>query len=228
MAEFEPILKSRRYVLGESEEYYGIWDRREGRGPFERFPLTEEGFDAAEARFHELTRRRRRDPDRYRMVLLGIVVGGAALWVAAGIFTAVGYELAFLGVQAEALLFRVMYVLDAVGYRLALGAVLVLAALFVVSRGRSAGERSGDEGASERDWDRVLLWVVLAGLAVWILSAVGTRTVEPTVPPGFVGGPRANRTYVAATLVEAIAFRVWVAAAVLLAVSRLVRARPTT
>ncbi len=223
--DFEALLSSRGYVLGETAEYYGIWHRAARDEPLERFPLTAEGFEAAERRFHELTRRRRRDPDRPRMVLLGIVVGGAALWLVSGLLAAAFGGSVFAGATPPGTVLEIVSVVDTVAYRLAVGALFVLAGLVLVRRDPERLAPSDADGSPSPALDSLLRWSLVIGLGAWIVSAVGTRTLEPPVPPGFLGGPRTSGLYVAATLLEALAFRVWVAAAVVLVATRLPRPR---
>ena len=223
--DFKALLSTRGYVLGETAEHYGIWHRAAGDEPLERFPLTAEGFDAAEARFRELSRRRRRDPERARTVLFAIFVAASSLWVLASLLAAIMGWWAPFGVEIESLLVQVAYVLDSAAYRLALGALFVLAALYIASREPVASSESREPRSSERRWERVLFWVLLLGLAVWILSALATRTLEGPSPPEFFARSRSEALFIVAWLVETIAFRAWIAAAVLLALARLFRLR---
>lgn len=225
--DFETLLSSRRYILGETRDYYGIWDRRARRGPFERFPLTAEGFDAAQARFRELNRRHR-NPERLRMVLVWVVLCGVAMWLAAGVFTAVVYGTTWSG-TVPLIAAQLAYGLDAVGYRLALGALFALAALFFLTKERPAGTEDG-AGGRGRGWQPIAWWAMVVSLAAWVVIVLATRTLGPEDPSRFFfeGRPLPG-AYLAATLIEGIAFRVWVAAAVLLALARLYglpRARP--
>ena len=220
--DYEVLLKGRRYVLGETADSYGIWQRAASGEPLERFPLTAEGFDAAEARLHELSRAGRWDSERIRAVLLGVVWGGAALWVVAGIGAALVAGLVFGGI-AEGIDFltELAYVLDSVGYRLAIGALVVLVALSIVSRRSEPASPAGESASTPGRWDRALTLTAAIALAVWIVSAFATRTLQPTAPPGFFGDQGPNTAYVVATVVEAVAFRTGIAAAAVLIASRL-------
>jgi hypothetical protein len=120
----ELIVTSRRYVLGEVPDGYGIWDSLAGNELVERFPLTEDGLDIAMERFDELKRRDRRDRwNPYRMALIA-TVAGASLWLLAGTLATVVFTRE-VGAGIEELL----SLLDVLGYRLAVGSPLVLAVL---------------------------------------------------------------------------------------------------
>jgi hypothetical protein len=226
MAGPDRIEESRRYVFGEDERSYGIWDKSGGDEPLERFPVTDEGFDAGFTRFLELTGMERRMRAQVPRALLVVVLAGAALWLAAGVTVAV-----FAGGLAEPeeglqTIFGVSHVVDALGYRLAIGALFLLAALALLRRERrtrpvgDAAEESvlpvaGASTASPGLWEDVLRWSVLVGMAVWIVSAVGTGLLFP-LRGGLFGLGTPGTAFLVAQLVEILAFRLWVVALVLL------------
>lgn len=218
---FEALLSSRGYALGETEEHYGICHRRARGEPLERFPLTAEGFDAAKARFRELTRRRR-DPERVRRALWWIVLVGVTMWVAETLFSAVVYGTTLTGIVPRVVA-QIAFALGAVGYRLAVGGLFVLAALFLVRNDTRPRVASTDTPESPpRGWETIAWWAASLGLGIWIVSVLATRTLAPDDPALFLFEGRPPRPlYLAASLIEGIAFRTWVAAAVLLALARL-------
>jgi hypothetical protein len=225
MSSFEVIERSRRYILGEGEESYGIWDRRGRDEPLERFPFTEEGFDAAQARFAELRRLDRRSRDVAAKVIAGATWTGLVLWIVSGLFTIIGpfaVSVFLTGPVADA-----VSVADVIAYRIALGGVLALAALVLLRRlegGRGVSERGGEISS----WDRGLAIVAGVGLAVWILSGLVIRIIQPAGPElSFVPLTRPSGVFIAVSVVEALAFRVWVAAVVIFSVRRF-GPRPTT
>lgn len=86
---YEVLGTSRRYVLGEIPEGYGIWDSLAGNQLVERFPLTEDGLDLAMERFDELKGRDRREGwNLFRVVWIATVTG-VVLWLVAGTLAAV-------------------------------------------------------------------------------------------------------------------------------------------
>jgi len=219
---FETIATSRRYVLGEipegDREGYGIWDRLAGNRLVERFPPTEEGIDRALERFDELKWKDRRERWNLARVARIATVAGALLWVVAGTLATVLFT---FGIGPGSL----VYVLDAFGYRLAVGSLIVLGVLVLLQRVH-AGETAATSLAGllqtkgpARGFD-VLLWVgVVAGVVVWTLSSFATEALfrlefDPLGKP-----PRASA--VAAGLVSTLSFRTWVASFVLLILRRL-------
>src|SRR6266498_1050807 len=123
---YQTIATSRRYVLGEVSEGnwegYGIWDRLAGNRFVERFPPTEEGIDRALERFDELKWKDRRERWNLAQVARIATVAGALLWVVAGTLVTVFFT---FGTGPGSLVF----VLDAFGYRLAVGSLIVLGVL---------------------------------------------------------------------------------------------------
>jgi hypothetical protein len=229
---FEVIDRRDRYILGAAEDYYGVWDTRGGDRYLERFPLTEEGFQAAERRFIELRRLSRRQRGVRPTALLIALGSGVGLWVLAGLVALPAYfEPRWLLVDYE-----LIYVVDSVGFRIGVGALLVLAGLLLVRRERatmsvappgSEGQLppadSADPGAAARRsrFDGVLVAILVGGLIIWVVSAIATGLFfrEP------IPGPQAPfvvlesaRPHFVALFVQDLAFRVWVAAAVLLVI----------
>ena len=216
------IATSRRYVLGEIQEGdwegYGIWDRLAGNRLVERFPPTEEGIDRALERFDELKWKDRRERWNLARVARIATVAGALLWVVAG--TLATFLFTFR-IHPGSLL----YVLDAFGYRLAVGSLFVLAVLVLFQRMRP-GETPATPLAAVlqregpgRGFDMVLWVGVVVGVVVWTVSSIATEALfrlefDPSGKP-----PRASA--VAAGLVSTLSFRTWVASFVLLILRRL-------
>lgn len=225
---FEVIDRRGRYILGAAEDYYGVWDSRGGDRYLERFPLTEEGFQAAERRFIELRRQTRRQGGVWPRALVIALGVGAGLWVFAGLAAVP----AVFEPRAAVFLLNpeLIYVVDALGFRMAVGAILVLAGLLLVRRERATrgAELPRSEGlqlpppgvaARRSGLDRVLLAILVGGLVVWVLSTIATDLLFRVPIPGpqlpFIELETARPHFVA-LFVQNLALRVWVAAFVLL------------
>ena len=229
---FEVIDRRGRYILGAAEDYYGVWDTRGGDRYLERFPLTEEGFQAAERRFVELRRLSRRHGGLVPTALMIALGTGVGLWVLAGLAAvpAVFDPRAVSWLNPE-----LIYVVDALGFRMGVGAILVLAGLLLLRRERvtrSAGPPhpdrlqlppagSSDPGAAARQssLDSVLVAILVGGLAVWVLSAIAANLLfrEPLPGPQLpFAVVESARPHFVALFVQELALRLWVAAFVLL------------
>jgi hypothetical protein len=224
---YETIATSRRYVLGEVSEGdwegYGIWDRLAGNRIVERFPPTEEGIDLAFQRFNELKWKDRREQWNLARVARIATVAGVALWVVAGTLAIV---LLSFGVGPGLL----WYGLDAFGYRVAVGSLVVLGVLVLLewmqpgeTRAPSLRDFLNREGPGRR-LDLVLWGGVVAGVIVWTVSSIATEALfrlefDPSGQPP-------NTTAVVAQLVSTMSFRTWVASLVLLILRRLRLTRP--
>jgi hypothetical protein len=235
---FEVIDRRGRYILGAAEDYYGVWDTRGGDRYLERFPLTEEGFQAAERRFIELRRLSRRQRGVVPMALRIALLVGVGLWVLAGAAALPAYfEPRLLLVD-----FELIYVVDAVGFRVGVGALLLVAGVLLLRRERATRRPKADApGAADRPvagsaeasdatrWaaaDRILVALLAVGLVAWAVSSITTQLLfrQPNVlPPGTIIGPE-TRPHFVALFVEILAFRLWVTAFVLLLI-RWVRSR---
>jgi hypothetical protein len=224
--DFDPIVKSRRYILGETEEYYGIWDKRGGDEPLEGSPLSTEGFDAAEHRFRELLRADRADRGSLPSILWPAVVIGALLWVLAGVIATAFGVIAALSPESAQGFFtgaQVAGVADTLGFRLAVGAFFILTGLVFVRWERRTRPSSDDDPNPPATGGfrpiSVLSWIMGSGLGLWILSAIATKILEPQLfgpPPFGAGGP--PTALIVAEVVEAVSLRAWVAALILQAV----------
>jgi hypothetical protein len=147
-------------------------------------------------------------------------VAGAVLWVVAGTLATVLFT---FNISPGSVVY--VYVLDAFGYRLAVGSLIVLGVLVVVQRMRP-GETPAPSLAAvllrespSRGFDVVLRVAVVIGVVVWTLSSIATEALfrlefDPLGQP-----PRASA--VAAGLVSTLSFRTWVASFVLLILRRL-------
>jgi hypothetical protein len=230
---FEVIDRRGRYILGAAEDYYGVWDTRGGDRYLERFPLTEEGFQAAERRFVELRRLSRRQGGVVPTALTIALGTGVGLWVLAGLAAVPAVF------EPRAAVFwlnpELIFVVDALGFRMGVGAILVLAGWHLARRERATrgAEPShpqglqlppagySDPGAAVRRsaLDSVLVAVLVGGLAVWVLSAIAANLLFREPIPGpqlpFIALESARPHFVA-LFVQELAFRVWVAAGVLL------------
>ena len=216
MPDYDPILTSRRYVLAEDADGYAIWERGGGDDPLERFPETEEGFDAAERRFRELRRTPRRTS--WQMVVSVVIVAGLALWIVGGI----GFGLLTTFSIRSPLGISLPLLVDTAGFRLAAAGILALGAIVLLRlerRTRSEGDAPSAgpwQPAAPSRWSRPLVTALLVGLVTWILSGILTQALVP-----YVGFGRAPSTaQIASQLIEALSFRVWIAALVLLLLPR--------
>jgi hypothetical protein len=215
--------------LARGDDFFGIWDRNRPEEPLERFPPTEEGFDAADARFRELRRIEKRERGVWPRLLWTAVLAGSVTWIVAGV-AAITWTMVSLTLPTQPggpIIFQALTVLDQLGLRVAIGGILGLLAILLIR----VEQRSREGGLSAQEKDRgepsvpgqarprlesFLRGALLAGVAVWIASAAATQTLSP-----YRGGPfqEPSQSFVIAQLVEVIAFRVWVVAFVLLIVS---------
>lgn len=217
MADFESIERSSRYVFGETESYYGVWDKRGGTELLERFPLTDEGFEQATARFDKLKRRDRRERGVFLYVLWFVMLAGALAWIMGGLLQAwVFFDPGSFFALAQAL--------STIGYTVAIGSLVLLGGLILIRRetGRRVAwpKGSAEPGSRLSGWDNLARGILLVTLAVWVVSAAVTRVFFPQ-PYIFDEPPETG--FIVATAVESLAFRIWVAALVILAVTWLRR-----
>lgn len=201
---YEVLGTSRRYVLGEIPGGYGIWDSLTGDQLVERFPLTEDGLDVAMERFDELKRRDRGERwNLFRVVWIGTVTG-AVLWLLAGTLRAALFG---FGSRVDVIL----TLADTLGYRLAVGSLLVLVALLALRRVPTTQNRlppvaDSLKEAPSRGFDLLLRTVLIAALTVWILSAIATDALF-RVELERLGPP--SRPAIAAQMGSTLAFRLW-------------------
>jgi hypothetical protein len=136
----------RRYVLGEGEDFYGIWDRRSPGKPVETFDLTDAGLTDARKRISRLAAQdfwARIGPTALRWGLFG----GLAVWILTGlllwirlavVLPSVGFgDFAdpFLG-YGEPGWVKVANVAENVAFRVWIAAGAILVALRLFGRGR--------------------------------------------------------------------------------------------
>lgn len=218
---YDVIESSHRYVLGEIPTGYGIWDRQAGNALVERFPLTEEGIELALDRFAELKRTDRRERWNLPRVVRIATISGASIWLVAGTLAALifTFDLTSIGLA------RTFYGLDALGFRLAIGSLVVLAVFVLLRRLKSADSRGaslasflrpeGPGGQSEL----ILRAILILALIVWIVSSIATEALFRFDPALF--GEASMRGAIASQLVSTMAFRAWVASLILLVLTRL-------
>jgi hypothetical protein len=222
----EIIDRRGRYALVAGEDFVGVWDFGEPGGLLARFEESEDALHAAERRFAEIRRGQRtlRLAGASVRLLLAVVVLGGSLWILGGLVSALTFT---PGVRIPQAVQGISFFVDEVGFRLAVGALIMLAAV-QVSRG--AFRVRGEATERRRGFERFLLWTAAVGLVVWAGSAIAVPLLTPApidVPTGLVtiSRPRLSVWVFIATTVEAVAFRAWVAALVLLAIS-MVRGEP--
>jgi hypothetical protein len=149
--EHRTIQTGRRYVLGEGEDFYGIWDREPLGKLVETFELTEAGLLEATRRFMKLSREdfwARFGPKALRWALFG----GLAVWVLSGLVLWIRYAVATPGPISPILAspmdpfvgfgqpgwVKVAQVAENVAFRVWVGGVAILVALRLFERGRQA------------------------------------------------------------------------------------------
>ena len=214
-----PILRSRRYVLAEDADEYVITQRKSGQ-VVARFPLTDEGYDAVELRFEELNRVAFQQRGTGPRILWGLLITGTLAWLLAGIAGALrtvgGLRLPYDGEWV----LDIVFALDIVGYRVGLGALVLLTGTVLLRAERLTREapEEGVGSAREQERDGSGMWflqgVAAAGLGVWIASVVATRLLFP-YHPGAVADP--STASIVSSFVETLAFRLWVTAGLVIA-----------
>lgn len=222
VADYEPIEQSRRYVLGETDSFYGVWDAQTAPDLIEQFPLTEEGFDRAAARYHELKRRDRWERGVMFHALWFVMLAGAIAWIVGGALQALMITSVFFEPGSEGW-FGLSELLSSVGYAATIGGLVLLAGLALIRReSHSRSDSSGEPPslmAGVPRWEAVLSWVLFVSLGLWVAFVIRLFFPEPSffdVPP--IDGPPRDGFVVSRTI-ESLAFRVWVASLVVLGVS---------
>lgn len=209
MDDFDLIEQSSRYVFGETDSFYGVWDRQAGTELLERFSLTDEGFERASQRYDELRRRDRSDRGGLLYVLWWVMVVGALAMVAGSAMEFAGHV---FGVEAF-LVNLLPYALGTLSYTVTLGGLALLIGLALVGRETRTRLASSPEAietatASGEGRSGILWWVLIVSLGVWVASSIATQLI---FPQEFSGRAPSTATLVSMT-VESFAFRVWVAA----------------
>ncbi len=225
-AEVEVIDGRRRYVLGALGDQFGVWDRRQPEHAIELFPGTDEGYGGAERLFEELRALDVAARGTVSRALRWGVFAGAALWLASGLIQA---TIALLPGSPEAdSAVRVLYAIDVVGYRVALGALVALAAMALLRSERAAWLRTssiaprGDDSTPRPERHPrpstvvALVWVLAVALLLWTVAGALSRSLfrfqlEPFLSGG-VQHPGVG--VVVVNVMEATSFRVALAALV--------------
>jgi hypothetical protein len=182
----------------------------------ERFPPTEEGIDLAIQRFNELKWKDRRERWNLGRLARIATVAGAVIWLLTGTLATVVFS---FGIGPETpWIAPVLFGLDAFGYRLAVGSLVVLGVLLLL-RWMQLGEGTSPLPPTfpraerpSRAVDLILRAVVVAGLVVWTVSSLGTEALFRLEFGPFGESPRPSA--VVAQLVSTMAFRTWVAGVV--------------
>jgi hypothetical protein len=139
----------RRYVLGQGEDFYGIWDRELPGKPVETFDLTDPGLLEARKRIAHLSRQdfwARFGPKALRWALLAAlgvwVFTGLLLWIRFAVATPGAItpilapsEVPFVG-YGEPGWVMVAQVAENVAFRLWVGALAIIFALRLLDRSR--------------------------------------------------------------------------------------------
>jgi hypothetical protein len=148
--EHRTMQASRRYVLGQGEDFYGIWDEERPGKPVESFALTDAGLQEATRRFARLSQQdfwARFGPKGLRWALLGglgvWILLGLVLWIRYSSFSIFpefrGPELSigtFASPFYEPVWVRVAQVLEHVAFRVWVAALAIIFALRLLDRDR--------------------------------------------------------------------------------------------
>lgn len=139
----------RRYLLGEGEDFYGIWDAESPGRPVESFALRDEGLQEATRRFAQLSRQdfwARFGPKALRWALFGglgvWILLGLVLWIRDSSFSPFpdfGPEPrigAFAWPLYEPVWARVARVVENVAFRVWVAALAIIFAMRLFDRGR--------------------------------------------------------------------------------------------
>ena len=222
--EVEVIESTRRYVFGLSGDAYGVWDRRSPTEPIEIFDGTDEGYSSAEGLFERLR--------ALDVVARGVLPRAlrATVFVAAGVWiTSILVELGlyFAGSSHDlSVPFRDIQEIDLVSNRVAVAALVVLAAVALLRWERSAwvnstqGQPFADKGEAAHNarsapgWVVALLWVLGVAAVTWTVAGVLTRTMFRYEPAQLlVSNKGPGLGIILADTIEVTAFRVFAAAA---------------
>lgn len=143
---FRTIQTGRRYVLGEGEDFYGVWDQGSPGRPVESFTLTDAGLQEATKRFAQLSRQdfwARFGPRALRWALFG----GLGVWILSGLVVWIRNSFSFpeLGIPigtpapffpGEPVWVRVTQLAEATAFRAWVAALAIIFALRLFDRGR--------------------------------------------------------------------------------------------
>lgn len=135
-----------RYVLGEGEDFYGIWDLEKPGRPVESFELTDAGLQEAKRRFAQLSQQdfwARFGPKALRWALFS----GLGVWILAGLAVWIRNSFSFpeLGIPigtpapffpGEPVWVRVTQLAEATAFRVWVTALAIIFALRLFDRGR--------------------------------------------------------------------------------------------
>ena len=225
MPEYDPIVTSRRYVLAEDERGYGIWERDRAE-PLERFPATDEGFEAAEHLLRRLRGARRWGGEVVPRILVFAIFGATILWILT-ILAQLGMALWEPEGERAMRLYQAVLYLDTFAFRLAVGAVVSLAGLLLARRlgaFEDPLESRDDVRATPRPvGESIGRAVLLGGLATWVVAGTVGNALEPREPFQLFGREPPSEVALLAATISSIALRIWVTALVVLAVRWIAR-----
>jgi hypothetical protein len=201
-----PIEESKRYVFGETDSFYGVWDRQAGMQLVGQFPLTDQGFERAADRYTELKRRDRAGRGLLLSALWWVILLGVSMMVVGGVLEMLGlaFDFEFLVVTNFA------FSLSSIGYNVTIGGLALLIGRSVIRREVRTQENEASRPLLTAGVG-ILWWAMIGGIVIWLLSTVATHVVFQYRGPPFIGAGPDTGAVVAATI-EALAFRVWVGA----------------
>jgi hypothetical protein len=148
--EHRTMQTGRRYVLGEGEDFYGIWDREPLGKLVETFELTETGLQEATRRFAQLSQQdfwARFGPKALRWALfagLGVwIFTGLVLWIGDSTFSPYaefrgpeGSLRPFQPLVFEPVWLRIARTVENMAFRVWVAALAIIFALRLFDRGR--------------------------------------------------------------------------------------------
>ena len=147
--EYRTKQAGRRYVLGEGEDFYGIWDPEKPGRPVESFALTDAGLQEATRRFAQLSQQdfwARFGPKALRWALFG----GLGMWIFTGLVLPIRSVVdspspvsgpvplapLTLGEPFEPGWVQVVRIAEQVAFRVWVAALAIIFALRLLDRGR--------------------------------------------------------------------------------------------
>ncbi|MEX2458983.1 MAG: hypothetical protein WD770_08365 [Actinomycetota bacterium] len=180
-AEFEVIEQNRRYMLGATGDFYGVWDKEGPEGPLQRFPAEDDGYAQAELLFRQLTRIDRKEREAWRGWLGWSVGLGIAVWVGLGVVSFVYYVAEWQLPFSDWL-----FAIGVVAFRVWVGG---LGALLLIALYRPRTGKSGRPRARETVLGFVLERSLALGLLAWIVGGIAAtvRLVPDPFQPGTFG-----------------------------------------
>lgn len=141
--EHRTMQTGRRYVLGEGEDFYGIWDLEKPGRPVESFALTDAGLQEARKRIAKLAAHdfwTRIGPKALRWALFGglgsWILTGLMLWIRSAVAFPYGAFEVTQPLYGDPGWVKVAVVAESVAFRVWIAALAIIFALRLLDRGR--------------------------------------------------------------------------------------------